>query len=141
MSLLTEFPYLASAFLWATSRDEAVTVEHLASIGRRTAIERTAHFFLELHERLTLVGLADGTEFECPLTQSDLGDALGLSSIHINRVLRKLREIQMLTFHDHKVLIHDRARLMALAGYEDCEEIAAVVRDDAASLNRPDIEC
>jgi CRP-like cAMP-binding protein len=86
--LFAEFPHLGSAILWATSRDEAITVEHLASIGRCTAIERTAHFFLELSERLRLVGLAQATEFACPLTQYDLPDALGLSAIYVNRVLR-----------------------------------------------------
>ncbi len=110
--------------------NEAITVEHLASIGRRTAIERTAHFFLELGSRLSLVGLADVSEFVCPLTQYDLADALGLSAIHVNRVLRELREVKLLTFQDHKVTIHDRAGLKELAGYEDIEETALLVRDE-----------
>lgn len=131
LRLFNEFPHIGSAVLWATSRDEAITVEHLASIGRRTAIERTAHFFLELGSRLSLVGLADVSEFACPLTQYDLADALGLSAIHVNRVLRELREVKLLTFQDHKVTIHDRAALKELAGYEDIEEAALLVRDEA----------
>lgn len=131
LRLFSDFPHIGSAILWATSRDEAITVEHLASIGRRTAIERTAHFFLELHARLRLVGLTDTTEFACPLTQYDLADALGLSAIHVNRVLRELREVKLLTFQDHKVTIHDRAGLKELAGYEDIEEAAVLVRDEA----------
>jgi CRP-like cAMP-binding protein len=129
LRLFNEFPHIGSAILWATSRDEAITVEHLASIGRRTAIERTAHFFLELCERLRLVGLADATEFDCPLSQYELADTLGLSSIHVNRVLRELREVKLLTFQDHKVTIHDRAELKALAGYEDVEQPAVLIRD------------
>ncbi len=121
LRVFNEFPHVGSAILWATSRDEAITVEHLASIGRRNAIERTAHFFLELCERLRLVGLASDTEFDCPLRQSVLADALGLSTVHVNRVLRELREAGLLTFHDHKVAFRDRPRLMALAGYEDVE--------------------
>ena len=62
-----------------------------------------------------MVGLADVTEFDCPLTQYDLADALGLSSIHVNRVLRELREVKLLTFQDHIVTIHDRAGLKELA--------------------------
>ncbi len=59
LPLFVDHPRLGAALLWATSRDEAITVEHLASVGRRTAIERTAHFFLELSERLRMVGLTD----------------------------------------------------------------------------------
>lgn len=134
--IFTEFPHIGSAFMWATSRDEATTVEHLASIGRRTAIERTAHFFLELSDRLQLAGLVRGLDFECPLTQGDLADALGLSAIHVNRVLRELRDDNLLTFKNRVVTIHDRVGLRALAGYEDIEEGAVLVRGDDKQANR-----
>jgi CRP-like cAMP-binding protein len=130
LRIFAEFPHIGSAILWATSRDEAITVEHLASIGRRTAVERTAHFFLELNDRLKLAGLVQGWEYACPLTQYDLADALGLSAIHVNRVLRELREAGYLTFQDHVVTFHDPVGLKALAGYENIEEAAVLVRDD-----------
>ena len=61
LKCVTEFPRLGAALLWAASRDEAMVVEHLVNIGRRTAIiERTAHFFMELAERLHLIGAGDG---------------------------------------------------------------------------------
>ena len=66
LKCVTEFPRLGAALLWAASRDEAMVVEHLVNIGRRTAIERTAHFFMELAERLHLIGRATETEFKCP---------------------------------------------------------------------------
>ena len=94
-------------------------VEHLVSIGRRSALERTAHFFLELSERLRLVGLATDKEFTCPLNQYVLADALGLSAIHVNRVLRQLRESQLLTLRAQMVSIHDPVALKQLAGFED----------------------
>ena len=111
-------PRLATAILWAASRDEAMVVEHLVNIGRRSAIERTAHFFLELHERLLLVGLATEREFICPLNQYVLADALGLSAIHVNRVLRQLRERHLLTLKGRKVIIQDMPALKSLAGYQ-----------------------
>jgi CRP-like cAMP-binding protein len=74
-----------------------MVVEHLVSIGRRNALERTAHFFMELAERLHLIGQATETEFKCPLSQFVLADALGLTSIHVNRVLRQPREQNLLT--------------------------------------------
>lgn len=115
---ITEFPRLGAALLWAASRDEAMIVEHLVNIGRRSAIERTAHFFMELAERLSLIGLAAETEFKCPLNQYVLADALGLSAIHVNRVLRQLREQGLLTVRKGRVHIHDLCRLRKLAGFQ-----------------------
>jgi CRP-like cAMP-binding protein len=117
LQTFTEFPRLGAAILWAASRDEAMVVEHLVSIGRRSAIERTAHFFMELVERLNLVGAASKTEFECPLNQYVLADALGLSAIHVNRVLRQLRERELLIVQRGKVTILDLRGLKELAGF------------------------
>ena len=119
MQIFNEFPRLGASILWAASREEAMVVELLVSIGRRSAIERTAHFFFELWERLRLVGLATDTEFECPLNQYVLADALGLSAIHVNRVLRQLRERRLLTLKGRKVIIEDADALKALAGYQE----------------------
>ena len=118
MKCVPEFPRLGAALLWAASRDEAMVVEHLVNIGRRNALERTAHFFMELAERLHLIGQATEIEFECPLSQFVLADALGLTSIHVNRVLRQLRERQLLTLKSSKVLIHDLAGLRKLSGFQ-----------------------
>jgi len=118
LQCVNEFPRLAAAFLWAASRDEAMVVEHLVNVGRRSAIERTAHFFMELAERLSMVGLATGTEFNCPLSQHDLADALGLTAIHINRILRQLRERDLLTVQKGAVKIHDLGRLRKIAGFQ-----------------------
>ena len=117
LKVLNEHPRVGAALMWATSRDEAMVVEHLVSIGRRSALERTAHFFMELAERLMLVRLATSSEFKCPLNQYVLADALGLSAIHVNRVLRQLRERGLMTVKSGKVVIHDMSGLSALAGY------------------------
>ncbi len=112
-------PRLAMALLWAASRDEAMVVEHLVGIGRRSPMVRTAHQVLELHQRLRLVGLADDGSFACPLNQYVLADALGLTAIHLNRTLRQLRERGLMTFRKGRVEIHDAPAMMALAGFED----------------------
>ena len=111
-------PRLATAVLWAASRDEAMVVEHLVSIGRRNAIERTAHFLLELGARLKLVGLATRAGYACPLSQYLLGDALGLSAVHVNRVLRQLREDGFVTFQKGHVTFDDFDGLVALVGFD-----------------------
>ncbi len=100
-------PRLATAVLWAASRDEAMVVEHLVGIGRRNALERTAHFLLELSARLTLVGRGTLEGFACPLTQYMLADAL-----------RVLREDGLLTFQQGQVTIHDFDGLVDLAEFD-----------------------
>ena len=102
LEIFNKFPRLGAAFLWSVSQEGAMVVEHLVSIGRRSAKEGLAHFILELAERLKLVGLATETQFEHPLKQSIIGDALGLSEVHVNRILRELREQNLLTASEGK---------------------------------------
>lgn len=111
-------PRLATAVLWAASRDEAMVVEHLVNLGRRSAEERMAHFLLELWVRLRLVGMGDSAGFDCPLTQYHLADALGLSAVHVNRVLRRLREDGLVTFQKGRVVFDDPALLSEVAGFD-----------------------
>ncbi len=111
-------PRLATAILWAASRDEAMVVEHLVDLGRRDADGRMAHFLLELGARLALVGMGHQTGYDCPLTQYHLADALGLSAVHVNRVLRQLREKGLVTFRNGKVMFDDRDRLVEFAGFD-----------------------
>jgi CRP-like cAMP-binding protein len=127
MGLFEKSPRVAAAILWAASRDEAMVIEHLVDVGRRSAIERVAHCLLELHQRLLLVGLASENEFEYPLTQYDLADALGLSPIHVNRVLRQLRQKDLLTMKSHRAFVHNLAGLTRLAGYDSgyLDQVAA----------------
>jgi CRP-like cAMP-binding protein len=118
LKCVNEYPRLGTAILWAASRDEAMVVEHLVNIGRRSAAERTAHLFMEFAERLSLVGLATEAEFACPLNQFVLADALGLTAIHVNRVLRQLREQDLLSLSKGRVRIHDLNRLRKFAGFQ-----------------------
>jgi CRP-like cAMP-binding protein len=118
ISVFNEYPRLGAAILWAVSRDEAMVVEHLVGVGRRSAIERIAHFFLELGDRLRLVGMASGTKFGCAINQHLLADTLGLTAIHVNRVLRQLREKGFITVKEHRVVIEDAKGLMKPAGYD-----------------------
>ena len=111
-------PRLATAVLWAASRDEAMVVEHLVGIGRRDAKERTAHFLLELAARLKLVGLSTTAGYACPLSQYMMADALGLSAVHVNRVLRDLRESGLVTFQQGQVTFQDFDGLVALADFD-----------------------
>lgn len=118
LAAFSQTPRLATAVLWAASRDEAMVVEHLVDLGRRNATERMAHFLLELGARLRLVGMADRTRFACPLSQYLLADALGLSAVHVNRVLRELREEGLVTFQKGQVTFDDYDALVEFAGFD-----------------------
>lgn len=118
LTAFTQQSRLATAILWAASRDEAMVVEHLVGLGRRTALQRAAHYFLEFGARLNLVGLGSKTGFDCPLSQYMIADALGLSSIHVNRVLRELRDLGLMTFQKRRVTFDDFSGLVALADFD-----------------------
>lgn len=118
LQAFAETPRLATAILWAVSRDEAMVVEHLVGLGRRGADARMAHFLLELGARLSLIGMGSKAGYACPLTQYHLADALGLSAIHVNRVLRKLREDGLVTFRDGLVVFDNYSRLVELADFD-----------------------
>jgi CRP-like cAMP-binding protein len=118
LEAFAQTPRLAAAVLWAASRDEAMVVEHLVDLGRRNAAERMAHFLLELGARLALVGLGSKAGYACPLTQYHLADALGLSAVHVNRILRQLREAGMVTFRDGFVAFEDHDRLADFAQFD-----------------------
>ena len=85
----------------------AIHREWIASVGRRSAIERLAHLFCELHLRLTWAGLADGTSLPMPVTQPDLADALGQTSVHINRTLKELRSSGLVALRSRRLTIRD----------------------------------
>ena len=95
-----------------------MVVEHLVDIGRRNALERLVHFLLEMGARLKLVGLGTKDGYDCPLSQYLLADALGLSAVHINRVLRQLREEGLLTFRSGQVIFYDFERLVKVAEFD-----------------------
>lgn len=95
-----------------------MVVEHLIDCGRRKAVERLAHFLLELGSRLMLIGKGDETGYDCPLTQYHLADTLGLTAIHVNRALRTLREGGLLTFRHGRVTFDNYDQLKSFADYD-----------------------
>jgi CRP-like cAMP-binding protein len=118
LDAFAQTPRLAAAVLWAASRDEAVVVEHLVGVGRRDAGARVAHFLLELGARLAVVGMGSKAGYDCPLSQYLLADAVGLSAVHVNRVLRQMRESGMLTFRDGHVTFDNYAKLIDYAQFD-----------------------
>ena len=105
--------------LWMLTNIEAsINREWELSPGQRSALERTAHLFCELHARLSAGGLADPDGFALPLTQVELSQCLAISPVHANRVLRELRERNLLRFSKRKAVIEDLPALRRLAGFD-----------------------
>jgi CRP-like cAMP-binding protein len=113
-----EHPHLARMYWFSTNLDAAIHREWVVSLGRRSAVSKTAHLFCELHVRLGLVGLADETSYDLKLTQVDIAECLGLTAVHVNRTLRDLRERGTVAFSKGRVTIQDMARLRKIAEFE-----------------------
>lgn len=108
---------LTRACYATASLDEAYLLNQLMRVGRQTAYERTAHFILEIHERLSVVGLAGETTVAIPLTQEIMADALGLSVVHLNRTLQQLRRNQLIEFKGGLVRLLEPERLSQIANF------------------------
>lgn len=115
---LTERPAIGRAFWWAALVDEATLREWLVNVGARSAAERVAHLLYEVLLRLRVVGLANGGSYELPITQTDLADTVGLSAVHVNRVLRRLREEGLISVHRGRLIISDAERLRQFSGFD-----------------------
>jgi CRP-like cAMP-binding protein len=116
--LFETYPRLAAAIFWTLSCETAMYAEHLIGVGRRSAIERVAHFLLEMLTRLQAIGLADECSYRLPLTQELLADALGLSVQYVNQTLRRLREEKLVSIERQQVTIRNLDALIALADFE-----------------------
>jgi CRP-like cAMP-binding protein len=115
---IEQHPGLHRLIVQAIWRQNAILTEHLVNAGRRNSMMRTAHFLLELEERLAASGLDTGGGYECPLTQHELADVLGLTKIHVNRTLSALRTNGLATFKSGFVEFLDRKQLVKLSGFD-----------------------
>jgi CRP-like cAMP-binding protein len=118
MSLFHTHPQLAAKLCWSFSYETAIYAEHLITVARRSAFERVAHFLLELLTRLQAINLADERSFWLPLTQELIADALGLSIPYVNRVLRSLRDDDLVSIKDKLIVIKDVEALATLVDFE-----------------------
>lgn len=110
---------LTHAFWRAQLIDEGTLRSWIVSMGRRSSIERVAHLMCELYVRAHTIGLADGDRLAFPLTQVVLADALGLTAVHVNRVLRTLRAEGVMEIGRGVLTIDDPKKLSRIAGFQD----------------------
>ncbi|MXQ14142.1 helix-turn-helix domain-containing protein [Microvirga makkahensis] len=98
--------------------DAAIHRQWIVAMGRRSALEHAAHLLCEMFLRLRAVGLTEDDSFKLPLTQAELGDALGLSTVHVNRVVQDLRKERLITWRGETLVIDDWERLQELAEFD-----------------------
>ncbi|HMA71100.1 MAG TPA: Crp/Fnr family transcriptional regulator [Xanthobacteraceae bacterium] len=116
--LCHEQPQFGLALSWLAAHEAAIYAEHIVDLGRRTPIERLAHFLLEIHARLLAVGRAEKTSFDLPFSQEVIADVLGLSVPHLNRMMQQLRVEQLITSRSRLVEFTNMASLQTLAHYQ-----------------------
>ena len=114
--LYARFPSLAFDITWLAAREEQLIDEHLVSLGRRTAMERTAFLLLHLFVRAEEAGLARNGVIQFPFTQQHLADTLGMSLVHTNKTLKRLQVSKAVRWKDRVFEMFDREALAAIAG-------------------------
>ena len=118
METAARFPALAQAFWRDCTVDAAVLSQWSLTNARQTGVSRIAHLIAELGTRFGIGETRDGIDFEFPLNQLQLGDATNLTSVHVNRMLRQLREADIVTIRDKRVHISDWQQLCAVGQFD-----------------------
>lgn len=111
-------PHLGRVLWLTTLVDAAIHRQWIVAMGRRSSAGQVAHIFCELFLRLKAVNLTAGFSYRLPITQEDLSDAMGLSVVHVNRTLRRLRMVGLMTWRDQIVTIHDLEQLKQIAEFD-----------------------
>ncbi|MEA1834758.1 Crp/Fnr family transcriptional regulator [Methylobacterium durans] len=115
LNLTDHHPRITKALWWEMLVSAAIQREWTVNIGQRMGVERLGHILCELFIRLRGVGLADGDSCLLPITQTDLGDATGLSNVHVNRVLQELRGAGLIVLRGKRLTIPDLEALQRVS--------------------------
>jgi CRP-like cAMP-binding protein len=125
--LFERSPHAARILFRAAACESAILAEHLIDAARRSAYERVGHLLLELFIRLKSAGLTDNMSFELPLTQELMADAIGLTTVHVNRTMRALREDRLIAVTGKVVTVLDFQALSLVTDFEN-SYLAATAR-------------
>ncbi|MGD9710916.1 MAG: Crp/Fnr family transcriptional regulator [Thermomicrobiales bacterium] len=109
---------LAFDLTWLAAREESIMADHLANVGQRSAFERLAYIILYLFRRARDCGLVNGDRLVMPVTQEHLADAMGLSIVHTNKTLKRLRQTGWIDWRRQEIIVHDEAKVAAVAKLE-----------------------
>jgi CRP/FNR family transcriptional regulator len=117
--LFRGFPNLGYDITWLAAREEGMVDDHLLTAGRRNATERVAMLLMHLFRRLERVGMAEGGMIDFPINQQHIADALGLSLVHTNKTLRRLRQLGLHDIQDGRLRLLNPRALERIADYYD----------------------
>lgn len=117
LDLYAQRPRISAALWWSSLQEEAILRERIVSLGRRNARGRIAYMLCELFWRHAAVGLTNGGVFRLPLTQTELGDTLGLTPVHVNRILKEFRARGLITTERQMLNILNIKGLQNVAGF------------------------
>ena len=118
-NVTVRFPRIARAFLLATLLDGAILREWLLNVGQRDAFQRLSHFLCEISIRLTAIGMVDRDgSIAFPINQEMLADTTGLTPVHINRTLRRLRSEHLIVLQQRRLTIIDPEGLAKVADFD-----------------------
>ena len=111
-------PAIARALLWSSLVNGSISREWLANMGRRSPSKRIGHLLCEMLTRLKAADLADDDRFAFPITQADLGDTGGLSTVHVNRTLQELKAKKLIASKRWLFEVLDVPALMAFSDFD-----------------------
>ncbi len=138
LAMAQQLPQLAAGVNWTEKRETAIMMEHMVSLGQRSADEAVAHLLLELYSRVGMCGIEGNGEMAMPLTQEVIGDALGLTAVHVNRMLRRLENKGLISVcynSPRKVKLLDIEVLKKIAGFDgDYLNFTHIPRRTSAAL-------
>jgi CRP-like cAMP-binding protein len=117
--LIARHPNIGAVLWRNTLVDGAIFRQWIVAIGRRTAFPRIAHLFCELYLKLEAAGLARGHFCTLPISQIQLADALGISNVHVSRVLKEMRGKGFVTLKGSELIIHAWDALVRVAEFDD----------------------
>jgi CRP-like cAMP-binding protein len=112
-------PNIAEVLWRDTLIDSAIFREWIVNVGQRPAASRLAHTVVELRRRLAVIGREAGDTFEMPLTQEQISEALGITPVHANRIIRQLRDDGIVDINRGRVTVLNEAKLAELAQFDD----------------------
>lgn len=112
-------PRLGVLLFWSVALEEAIMREHLVGVGKRSALEQLAHLLVELVERQISAGIDEDVATRLPLTQAALADAIGVSEIHGNRVMRTLKREGLVATTRRAIQVLDVDGLRRVARWDD----------------------
>ena len=141
IELFSTQPKLGLLYGWILGREDSIVAEQVVRIGRRSAYIRTAHILLELFHRLKIIGKTENKTFTMPITQQLLADTLGLSTVHMNRTLKKLSIDKLINIRSNEISLLDYNKLKLMTEYESSyleqiKKLSAIVNAEPDKLQQ-----